>query len=1005
MQHSISGTPNGEFVHVRLPDNDSRGYLVVLVPPSPDAPHQVQVGDDRRFPMLRGSQARQHTLPAMPPLSPVEFATKWQGSTRTERAASQEHFIDICRMLEVKTPNEADATGDFYAFEKGAEKTGGGDGFADVWKKGYFAWEYKGKRKDLAAAYAQLLQYREALENPPLLVVCDLDRFEIHTNFTNTPKQVHRFSLADLLEGANEPLRLLRAVMLAPDDLKPGRTREELTAEAAQQFAALAFWLRERGHEPHAVAHFLNKLLFCMFAEDAGLLPRGLIERLTEAGRDNPDLFTAGLSNLFGKMSHAGGLFGAERIQWFNGGLFDGPEVLPMTATEVQVVKSVARLDWSQVEPAIFGTLFERGLDPSKRSQLGAHYTDRASILRLTEPVLMDPLRRDFEATKERVEALLAEGKRITSRTPADRNPRLVFQAFLERLRAVRVLDPACGSGNFLYIALQLLKDLEREAILWASLTFQTPMQFPEIGPGAVLGIEINPYAAELARVVVWIGEIQWMLGNGFAYLRDPILRPLDHIERRDAIFEQDEDGNLREPKWPEADVIIGNPPFLGSGERMRAGLGDQYVNDLFGLYDGRVPRTADLVTYWHEKARAMVEAGNVKRVGLLATQGIRHGASRRVLERVKDTGDIFLAWPDEEWVVEGAAVHVSLVGFDDGSEQRRRLNGLDVSRINANLTAGFDFTQVRRLPDNARRSFEGAKKGGPFDLHADVAAAMLAAPNPHGRNNRDVIRPWVSGKDITGRPRDLFIIDFAELSEGEAALYEAPFEYVREHVLPIRATNRRDRRRNYWWQHSETVPGIRKAIKDLSRYIATVNVSKHRLFVWLDGRTLPSNSVVIFAADDDYTFGLLHSTAHERWARRLGGQVREVESGFRYTPTNCFETFPFPDPEDAQRQDVADAARRFDDLRRGWLFPEGADDEILKLRTLTKLYNEPPSWLRLAHERLDKAVHAAYGWPFPLSEEDVLERLVALNTERATPGTDGRRLAQSLYRTAQSVP
>ncbi len=359
----------------------------------------------------------------MSPLSPAEFATKWIGSTRTERAASQEHFIDLCRMLEVPTPNEADPYGDDYAVEKGAGKVSGGDGFADVWKRGHFAWEYKGKRKDLKAAYQQLLQYREALDSPPLLVVSDLDRFEVHTNFTSTPATVYRFNLTDLLEDPREPLRILRAVMIDSEDLRPGRTRDELTAEAAEQFASLAEQLRGEGHDPHAVAHFLNKLLFCMFAEDAGLLPSGLLRRLTQAAERDTDVFADGLSDLFGKMSDAGGLFGAERIQWFNGGLFDGSAVLPLALDQVRLVDRVSRLDWSQVEPAIFGTLFERGLDPSKRTQLGAHYTDRESITRLVEPVLMEPLRRDFEETKGRVENLLARGKRITARTPAKKIP------------------------------------------------------------------------------------------------------------------------------------------------------------------------------------------------------------------------------------------------------------------------------------------------------------------------------------------------------------------------------------------------------------------------------------------------------------------------------------------------------------------------------------------------------------------------------------------------------
>lgn len=920
-------------------------------------------------------------------LGPAEFALKWAGSTRTERAASQEHFIDLCRMIETKTPNEADPTGDWYAFEKGAEKTGGGDGFADVWKKGYFAWEYKGKRKDLAAAYNQLLQYREALDNPPLLVVCDLDRFEIHTNFTNTPAKVHEFSLTDLREGPEEPLHVLRAVMLSPEDLRPGKTREELTAEAAEQFASLADRLRDRGHEPHAVAHFLNKLLFCMFAEDTGLLPKGLLDRLTDAASDDPALFTSGLGDLFGKMSSGGGLFGAEHIQWFNGGLFDGPDVLPLVRDEIRLVQEVSRLDWSAVEPAIFGTLFERGLDPSKRSQLGAHYTDRESILRLIEPVLIKPLRDDFAETQERVTALLAEGKRVTSRTPVERNPTLVFNAFLDRLRAIRALDPACGSGNFLYVALQQLKDLEREAILWGSLTFQAPMQFPHVGPQNVMGIELNTYAAELARVVVWIGEIQWMLSNGFAYLRDPILRPLDNIECRDAILDLANHDDPVESEWPPADAIIGNPPFLG-GKLMRTELGDDYVDALFKVYRDRVPAEADLVTYWHEKARAMVEEGQAKRVGLLATQGIRGGANRRVLERVKDSGDIFFARSDDVWVVEGAAVHISFIGFDDGSEVQRELDGVPVAAINANLTTGIDLTTASRLQENLGVAFMGDTKGGGFDIPDELAREMLAAPNPDGRNNADVVKPWVNSLDITRRPRDMWIIDFgADMPLEEAALYEAPFEYVKEHVRPQRLENTRPEYSRLWWLHTRPRPAMRAALSGLARFIATPTVSKHRVFVWLEGSTLPDHQLIAFARDDDYFLGVLHSAVHEAWARGHGTQLREVESGFRYTPTTTFETFPFPEPTDEQRQGVAEAAKTLDTLRRGWLLPQDLSEADLRGRTLTNLYNDPPSWLSNAHEALDRTVYAAYGWNSPLEDPELLERLVNLNMNRSALG------------------
>lgn len=915
-------------------------------------------------------------------LTPAEFAHKWSGNARTERAASQEHFIDLCRMLRIPTPNEADPTGDFYAFEKGAGKTDGGDGFADVWKRGHFAWEYKGKHKDLSAAYKQLLQYREALDNPPLLVVCDLDRFGVHTNFTNTPAVVHQFDLSDLLANPTEPLRLLRAVMEQPEQLKPDTTKEELTAAAAREFASLADRLRDRGYESHAVAHFLDKLLFCMFAEDAGVLPEGLLRRLSAVAVKDPSVFTDGLGELFSKMAHGGGLFGAERIDWFNGGLFDSGDVLPLAAEEIKIIDQASHLDWSQVEPAIFGTMFERGLDPGKRTQLGAHYTDRESIMRVIEPVLLAPLRRDMEETQAKVEELLAEGKPVTKRTPSSKNPRQLFVGFLERLRSVRVLDPACGSGNFLYLALQALKDLEREAILWASLTFRDPMQFPEVGPEAVLGLELNPYAAELARVVIWIGEIQWMLANGFAYSRDPILKPLDTIRETDAVLDLSDPENPREPDWPEATVIVGNPPFLGA-KFLRANLGSEYVEALFKVYRGRVAGMADFCAYWHEKARTMVEAGEVDRVGLLATQGIRGGGSRQTLRRVKESGEIFLAWSDEPWVVEGAAVHVSIIGFDDGSEREKWLNGRRVDSINANLSTGADLTRAVRLSENAGIAFMADVKGGAFDISKEVALAMLAHPNPDGRSNADVIRPWVNGLDVTRRPRDMWIIDFGvSTPKAEAALYEAPFEYLKQYVEPTRSKVRRTSYATKWWLHVEPCSGMRAAVEGLPRFIATPTLSKHRLFAWLPAGTLADHQLIVFARDDDYFFGVLHSTVHEAWSLAQGTQL---ETRPRYTPTTTFETFPFPEaPADRERDEISEAAASLCALRDGWLNPPGMPPAALTKRTLTELYNQRPTWLDQAHERLDCAVHAAYGWAYPLDRDDVLQRLVELNLTRA---------------------
>ena len=282
---------------------------------------------------------------------------------------------------------------------------------------------------------------------------------------------------------------------------------------------------------------------------------------MLDQARRLPDRFTDLAGALFQGMAK-GGLVGFETVGWFNGGLFDDATALPLEKSDIDTVLAASNLDWSEIDPSILGTLFERGLDPGKRAQLGAHYTDRDKIMLLVEPVVIRPWLAEWKVEKaeiaadlERAEAAKSPATRTKRRNEAERR----YRTFLNRLRAFTVLDPACGSGNFLYLALQALKDLEHRVQFEAeALGFQRA--FPEIGPANVKGIEINPYAAELARVSVWIGEIQWMRRNGFSEARDPILKPLDTIECRDAILTPDG----AEPDWPKADVVIGNPPFLG---------------------------------------------------------------------------------------------------------------------------------------------------------------------------------------------------------------------------------------------------------------------------------------------------------------------------------------------------------------------------------------------------------------------------------------------------------
>ena len=947
-------------------------------------------------------------------MTPRDFIRKWQTADLKERSAAQEHFIDLCRLLGEPTPAEADPKGEWYCFEKGASKLGGGEGWADVWKRGCFGWKYKGKRKNLKAAYLQLQQYAVALENPPLLVVCDLERFRIHTHWTNTVQQVYELALDDLDDPAKR--QWLQWAFADPERLKPGKTRQTLTEEAAEQFAGLAQALRAQGHEPQAAAHFINRMVFCLFAEDIGLLPNQMFTRLLEHAARRPAEFADMARDLFRAMQ-TGGRVGFERVEWFNGGLFDSDATLPLDQPAIERVLQATRLDWSEIDPSIFGTLFERGLDPDKRSQLGAHYTDRDKIRLLVEPVIVRPLQAEWEGIKVQIAARLAKAhvaKSPATATKARKAAQTLHNGFLERLRQARILDPACGSGNFLYLALLALKDLEHRANLDAE-ALGLDRQFPSVGPECVKGLEINPYAAELARVTVWIGEIQWMRRNGFDLSRQPILRPLDTIECRDALLNPD--GG--EAVWPEAEFIVGNPPFLGGSKLLRE-LGEDYAATLRRAYQGRVPGGADLVCYWFEKVRSCIEQGVTQRAGLVATNSIRGGANRKVLERIRGTGTITHAWSDEPWINEGAAVRVSLVAFGREAEEAI-LNGQPVAEIHADLTGralrvggGDDLTQAKPLAENAGVSFQGSQKIGAFDIPGDLARQWLPLPNPHGRPNSDVLKPSWNGLDVTRRPRDGWIIDFGlDMTDVQAALYERPFDHVVRYVKPEREKNADPPVKRYWWRHGRPRIEMRTALKPLSHYIATPHVAKHRLFVWLPASVLPDKMLIVIARSDDTTFGILHSRFHEVWALRLGTSLGGTP---RYTPTTTFETFPFPEgltpnlpaadyAADPRAQAIAQAARRLNELRENWLNPPewirrvpevvpGYPDRslpvdekaaaLLEKRTLTHLYNERPAWLVNAHRDLDAAVAAAYGWPADLSEEQMLRRLLELNRSRA---------------------
>ncbi len=767
-------------------------------------------------------------------MTPEQFITRWKNNPLTERAGAQAHFDDLCELLGVDKPRDSAN----YCFERGAKKAGGGDGWADVWKRGHFGWENKKPGRDLKVALKQLTDYALELDNPPLLVVSDRERIEIHTAFTGYPDQPRFVRLDDI--GQPENLQLLRWVFTEPEKLRPTKSLAAITEEAAGQYGALAEALRDRGMAPAQVAHFLTQCLFCMFAEDEGLLPRNIFTQLLDKAADDTSRAGNRITALFNAMQ-IGGDYGDETIRWFNGGLFASVDVPALTASDLAALRAAARMDWRAIDPSIFGTLFERGLNPKKRAQLGAHYTDPATIMKLVEPVIIRPLLAEWASQRAAIAGQLGKSKKRGDKAYQAANA--AFHGFLERLRNYRVLDAACGSGNFLYLALKTLKDIERRVNTEAEqLGLQRQVSI-EVSPANVLGIELDPYAAELARVTVWIGEIQWMLQNGYPVADRPILKPLATIENRDALLNAD--GS--EAAWPACDAIVGNPPFLGD-KMMRGELGGDYTEALRRCYDGRVPGGADLVTYWFEKARAQIEAGQCGTAGLVSTNSIRGGANRKVLDRIVATTTIFDAWSDLDWVNDGAAVRVSLLSFGEG-DGKTSLDGAPVPKVHADLTAteGLDLTAAAALSENCDSTFFGLCLAGDFRIPGELARQWLMLPNPNGRPNADVVRPIYNGSDVTSRCVDRWVIDFGPtMTEEGAMLYEAPFSHLVEQVKPVRLTNNRKSRALYWWRHGETRPGLRKKIVGLSRYIATVETAKHRLFVWFPVEVAPEHKLVV---------------------------------------------------------------------------------------------------------------------------------------------------------------
>jgi hypothetical protein len=1077
------------------------------------------------------------------------FIAKWRGVAASELSTAQSFAIDLCNLLDVAVPH-ATAEQD-YMFERPITFAHGDGsttpGRIDLYRRGAFVWEAKkvkapthtkGFDDALLRARSQAERYARALPaeegRPPFLAVVDVgNRIELYSEFsrsgaTYTPfpdPRTYRITLEDLRSDAIRDR--LRNVWLDPLSLDPSRASAKVTREIAAHLAELAKSLERANHAPEVVAQFLMRCVFTMFAEDVKLLPADSFLELLKKHVENPDVAMRMLGQLWRDMD--GGGFSAaiaSDVLRFNGKLFKQPITLPLDHDQIRLLIEAAEAKWEHVEPAIFGTLLERALNPSERHKLGAHYTPRAYVERLVLPTVIEPLRAEWSDVQAATLAQLeiAEEWRIKggesgkAKSPAERvkqyqielrKARDLVLTFHKRLCNVRVLDPACGSGNFLYVTLEHLKRLEGEVlnalaeygINRTGLSAQTDLDVAStraisieaetVDPHQLLGIELNPRAAAIAEVVLWIGYLQWHYRTrGDVNPPQPVIRDFHNIETRDAVLAYDHmeyvtdqhgvavtrwDGktmkkspitgedipddsvrlplelyvNPRKAAWPQADFVVGNPPFIGS-KRMRDLLGDGYVDAIQAAWP-EIPQATDFVMRWWHHAALLARNGALRRFGLITTNSLRQIYVRRAVEPHL-AGDpplsLTFAIPDHPWVdnSDGAAVRIAMTAGEGGHCIGKRMDVIKertesednngdlvvkmtskVGIINADLSVGLNVTAAKPLLSNQDLCSVGMKTiGSAFQI--DLATAQALGLNTVGGLDHH-IRPYINGRDFAGTARGIYIVDFFGLDVEEVReRFPAAYQHLFERAKPKRDENRNKIFREKWWAIGHPRQQFRRAITGIQRYIATIETAKHRFFAFVPVAVAPDSTLVTIASNEAAHLGTLSSIIHRVWVDANAGSLGVYIGNVRYNKSTCFEPFPFPSTTTEQQSRIREIAERLDLHRRRQqathpgLTLTGMYNLMDKLRSgepLTaaeRVINEHGllSVLRQFHDDLDATVLDAYNWDDLLQllrvahgnecsnsaesrddakrtfDETILERLLALNLERATEESRG---------------
>lgn len=1039
------------------------------------------------------------------------FIARWSKSGGAERANYQIFLTELCDLIGVPKPDPAQESNQFndYVFERsvafkhedGTQTTK----FADLYKRNSFVLEAKQSSKrnalrkthpdqmvllsedetqvksgtarrgtggwdtSMLNARRQAEGYAKALPKehgwPPFLIVVDVGHcIELWADFVRQGKNYvqfpdrrgYRIMLEDLRDA--DIRARLAAVWTDPLSLDPARKSAEVTRDIAERLARIAKALEARGHDAGKVAEFLMRCLFTMFAEDVKLLPEGSFTKLLEEMKATPEKFRFALQDLWEKMN-TGGYTGTinEVVKRFNGGLFANPEAIALEPDEIHELFVAARRDWRDVEPAIFGTLLERALDKRDRHKLGAHYTPRAYVERLVVPTIIEPLTDDWKNVQVEAEALMQEGK--------EKDAREAVRAFHQQLCATSVLDPACGTGNFLYVAMELMKRLEGEVLEYLSELgeeqYVLEMSDHTVDPHQFLGLEINPRAVQIADLVLWIGFIKWQIRTGGQNaIAEPVLRAFGNIKEQDAVLaydkrelQRDETGKPvtrwdgyttkkhpvtgedvpdetarvelytyskpRAAQWPKADFIVGNPPFLG-GKDIRADMGDGYAEAIWAARP-HIPGGADFVMHFWDHAAELVRTGKVRRFGLITTNSITQTFSRRVIEHhmgQKKPLSLIFAIPDHPWLksADKAAVRIAMtVGAagdhlgrllevtseDDLNTDQPQVKLMErVGNIYSNIAIGADLSSAKNLNSNGGLCSPGVKLHGAGFIVTPLEAQQLGLGISVGLE--EFIREYRNGRDLAQSPRNVMVIDLYPLLENEVrARFPRVYQHVLTRVKPERDHNNMEFRRTHWWWFGATHEMYRSFTNGVARFIATPETSKHRFFVFLDGGLRADNKLINIGLEDACSLAILSSCTHVVWALAKGGLLEDRPV---YVKTQCFDPFPFPDPSDEVKSRLRDLGERLDAHRKARqaehpdLTMTGMYNVLERLRELDADPATAPltdkeraihekglvSVLRQLHDEIDAATFEAYGWPADLTDEQILERLVALNKERA---------------------